>query len=250
MIFQNDGYHESGFLNSANNTISNFYNSIQQANDYLHLKAVNDSLANEIARLKGQQNTAFIIDSTTLITHFDTIPKRQYTYTWAKVINATTQFRNNYLTINKGKLHGIKPRMAVINENGVVGVIKDVTNNYATIISLLNKKTRISARLTRTNAIGYLTWDGGNYYNATLNDIPTHIKVLPGDTIVSSTYSDIYPDNIPVGIVTKIETPEGASLQKITLRLAVDMKRLGYVYIITDQYKSQKDSLEAKLNYD
>ena len=55
----------------------------------------------------------------------------------AKVINNSIFKRNNYLTINKGKKHGVEDGMGVISTNGVIGIVHSTSENYALIISIL-----------------------------------------------------------------------------------------------------------------
>ncbi len=247
LIVEGSNYHNSGFNNSANTTQGNFYKKINSAKEYLALRQINDSLAHEIARLRSTLPEAFYSDTTTIITKYDSTKKAQYTYTWAKVVNSTTEFRNNFITINKGWAQGIRPRSAVLNENGVVGVVKDVSQHYSTIISLLNKKTKLSVRHKRSGTLGNITWDGHNYIYASLNDIPSHVKLFKGDSLITSSFSAIYPDNILVGWITDIDLPDGSSMYTIKIRLAADMKRLSYVFVINNLMQSERDSLENKM---
>jgi rod shape-determining protein MreC len=239
-IARNKGYQSTAILNSANSISGNLYSGVSNAKFYLSLGAINDSLVSENARLRSlllseKYDPAKKTDSNLI---------QRYTYTEARVINNSVQKRNNYLTLDKGSLQGIKKDMAVICGNGIVGVVKDVSYHFSTVISFLHKDLPISAQINRTKDFGSLTWEGLNPKMAKLMYIPTDVMVKVGDTISTSGFSSIFPPNILVGTVTKIDQKSGESFYEIDVKLSTNFSKLRYVYIIKDRFAQEKIKLE------
>ncbi len=251
LTVQNNQYHQAVFLNSSNAVSGSFYSEINEFSEYLRLKQVNDSLVAYVETLQAMLPANQSLDTSSfypLLT--DSIVSQRYFYTGAKVINNTVDFRNNYLTLNKGSLNGIKARSAVISSKGIVGIIKDVSPRFSTVISLLNKNARISARLKKSGTAGTVLWPGGNYRYADLIEIPEHVEVKVGDTILTSPYSSIFPDGLFIGTIAEIELPEGGSMYQLRVKLGADFKQLSYVWVVEDRFVAERDSLESKLNYE
>ena len=88
--------------------------------------------------------------------------------------------------------------MAVVTSTGVVGLVKEVSTNFCTVMSLLHSKIIISSKIKKNGFFGPLSWEGKSFSYATLDDIPAHVKLTKGDTIVTSAYSLAFPENIMV----------------------------------------------------
>ena len=246
LLVQNNSFHRSGFFNSSNKFVGTILTIYTSTNEYLNLRNTNLQLAQENARLRTMQlpsflqvlphNTIHIIDSTY---------KQQYDYNCARVVNNSTNRRNNYLTLDQGYLEGIKQDMAVISSSGVVGVVVSVSQHFCSVMSCLHKDSKISAMLKRDGNIGPLSWDGSDYSLATLNDIPNHVTLKKGDSIVTSGYGSVYPRGITIGVIDSYEIKSGEPFFTVHVKLSTQFKRLSYVYIVSNRFKSEQDSLEA-----
>lgn len=251
LTIRHNYYHQAAFFNSSNAIAGGFYQKLNNFTAYLDLRRVNDSLVNYVATLQAQLPQNQFADSSTFAAlQLDTLTSQRYFYTGARVINNTVSFRNNYLTLDKGSLAGIKPRTAVMANNGIVGIVKDVSPHFSTVISLLNKNARISARLKKSGTAGTVLWSGGSFRFADLIEIPEHVEVAVGDTILTSPYSSIFPDGLFIGTVAEINLPEGSSMYEISVKLGADFKQLNYVWIIEDRLIKERDTLESSLSYD
>ena len=133
------------------------------------------------------------------------------------MINNSVNKRNNYLTLDKGSEHGIKSEMGVISSTGVVGIVKDVSAHYCTVMSLLHKNTRLSARFRNSGYFGSVTWDGDDPTKAQLNEIPKHVTFNVGDTIVATRYSSIFPEGVIIGAVSGSSSTPGGNFHQIEL---------------------------------
>src|SRR5690606_1937072 len=162
LTVQTHSYHKSKLLHSANFVSGTFYEKTNSITEYLHLKDENNRLAEENARLKQiLYNSEIIVDSTFALNPNVRVA-RDFKLFQAKIIRNSYHKKNNYLTIKGGNENGVEKDMGVINSNGVIGIVENVSKNYATIQSILNTHTRISAKVSNSNHFGTIRWDGKN----------------------------------------------------------------------------------------
>ena len=247
LIIRHNEYQRAIFSESASTLFGNVSSTITSIKDYFRLKEMNESLANENILLKNRLEEYELLRDT--IIHGtvvqDSIPV--YEYIGAKQVNATYNRTKNYTTLNRGRKNGLQKEMAVCTPEGIVGLIQDLSDHFAVVIPLINVDSRISAKIKENNYYGSLQWDGNDYAYSYLNDIPYHVEVNAGDTIVTSGLSKIFPEGIVVGYVESVDK-ETANFLKIKVKLAVDFKRINHVYVILNNKKNEQTSLEA-INY-
>ena len=247
LIIRHNEYQRAIFSEIASTLFGNVSSTITSIKDYFRLKEMNESLANENILLKNRLEEYELLRDT--IIHGtvvqDSIPV--YEYIGAKQVNATYNRTKNYITLNRGRKNGLQKEMAVCTPEGIVGLIQDLSDHFAVVIPLINVDSRISAKIKKNNYYGSLQWDGNDYAYSYLNDIPYHVEVNAGDTIVTSGLSKIFPEGIVVGYVESVDK-ETANFLKIKVKLAVDFKRINHVYVILNNKKNEQTSLEA-INY-
>jgi len=249
LLINNNNYQQTKFVNFTRSVSGVFYKKVDKFNDYLTLKEKNEKLKTENTRLRNLIQKNLEIDRDSFKTHIDTNYNQQYEFISAKIINNSINKQHNYITLNKGKVDGIKPEMGVITRNGIIGVIRGVSDHFSTAISLLNPELKISSKLKKSEFFGPLGWDGKNYKFAYLREIPLHAEVTKNDTIVTSGYSSIFPEGIPIGYVEDFEE-KGARFYEIKARLSVDFKQISEVYIIRNLRKQEQENLENQVKYD
>lgn len=248
LIFRNNSFQRSAFINSSNTLSGNILSLVADVREYLYLKEVNEQLAAENARLHGLSPESLnkTLAQNQTISVSDTLLKQQYTYIQSKIINNSVNKRNNYITLNKGSKHGIKPEVAVISSNGIVGITKDVSENFTSVLSVLNKDAKISAKIKKNNYFGSMSWDGDDYRFGTLTDIPTHVNVKVGDTIVTNSFSSIFPENILIGTIYLVEKDEGGNFFKLKVKYSTNFKNVTHIYVVTNLLKDERRALEEK----
>ncbi len=250
LLVQNSYYQRATFVNSSNRLTAGILQTSEDVKYYFNLKNENENLAKENAELRSHALESFLIIANDNHTINDTTFHQKYSYASAKVVNNSTNRRNNFITLDKGSNQGIKNNMAVITSTGVVGQVKDVSANFCTVMSLLHSKTTISAKIKKDGSYGPLSWDGENFAYATLNDIPTHVNLMPGDTIVTSAYSLTFPENIMIGTVESKERQSGKYFYTVKVKLSTDFKKLTYVYIVNNMFKNEQEELEKRSETD
>lgn len=256
LLVNSNNFQRATVLNSANEVVGNWYNMVNRSEDYLSLTEINDSLSAENELLKNELKSTFYnpkVDTgtyrDTLMVN-DTLRIKQYKYIIAKVINNSITKRNNYITLNQGSLHGIHKNMGVICSNGIVGIVKDVSPHYSTVISLLHKDIKISAQTKATKDFGSLVWDGYNPRKAQLIDIPNHVTIRRGDKVITTAFSSIFPEGIPIGVVTNAEIKTGDNFYTVDVQLSTPFEHLEYVYVIDNRMGAEQQRLEEGLKYD
>jgi rod shape-determining protein MreC len=244
LLVNNNTYQREAVVSTSNEVVGEIYSAYSDVTDYLTLGITNRLLAEENARLRRADSTSFYDSDFKLMKVNDTLGFQQYEYITAKVINNSVTKVNNYITLDAGYNKGVRKDMSVISSNGVVGIVKDVSEHFCTVMSMLNSKTRISTMIKKNGYFGSTIWSGNSPMMANLLDIPSHAKVNVGDTIVTTSFS-IYPKNIMVGRVAEIGT-SGESFKEIKVRLSTDFQNISYVYIVRDILKIERDTLEAR----
>lgn len=247
LLFQNNRFQKSSFINSSNAVSGNIYESMNEATKYLNLDVVNLDLSQENAELRNslKQSRISIYGRNYIID--DTVYHQQYEYSAARVINNSVNKANNYITLDKGSINGISEGMGVIGSKGIVGIVKTVSPHFSSVLSVLHSQSKTSAKLKSQNYFGSLIWDGRDYQYGSLVNIPKHVKIFLGDTIVSSGYSAIFPQGIDLGIITSIDKPDGSNFYDIQVKYINDFKSLEMVYIVKNVLKEEQLKIEAEV---
>ncbi|MEA9413352.1 rod shape-determining protein MreC [Flavobacterium sp. PL02] len=244
LSIQSHSFHKSRIISSANFLSGGVYEKINSVNEYLNLRKENDELVLENARLKS---LLFNAEDTTKLPLPDSIKGvKPADIIVSKVIHNSYNVHENYITINSGSNEGVKPDMGVINSLGIIGIVDNTSPRYATVISILNIKSRINAKIKKSNHFGSLTWDGKSTGFVQLIDVPRLASVRKGDTIVTGGQSVIFPENIGIGTIDKIFTDKKTNYYTINVKLFNDMTNLGHVYIIKSKDREELIKLEKR----
>ncbi|MFI5148990.1 MAG: rod shape-determining protein MreC [Bacteroidia bacterium] len=250
LIVRNNYYHKASFVNSSNALVSRLNSALDEAHVYLSLKEQNTILAKENALLRSRLPASYVDLNTPWVSVSDTGLKQKFEYTEAKVVNNSTNRRNNYLTLNRGRKQGIEPDMAVISSSGIVGTVEQVSDNFCTVKSVLHKNTVVNVKLKKDGNHGIMNWDGTDYQRATITELPSHSRMTKGDTVVVSAWSRSYPENTLVGIVESFNIKSGESTFSVKVKLSTEFKKLEFVYIARNFLSAEQKQLEEKNSND
>jgi rod shape-determining protein MreC len=249
LIYKNNNYQH--FVIS---TVSqNFTGPVQKFASFLYRQFIypkeNAYLLQQNADLLKKKDNMFIYIDDSVDTVFERdgkLKRRMYDISTAHVVFSTINKTHNYIIIDRGRKNGVTPDMAVLSPNGVAGVVSDVSDNFSTVISLLNPSSRVSAKIVPINQIGTVVWVDADPSMAQVIDIPQHLMVAVGDSVVTSGYSDVFPKDILIGtVIEKFDNPNNTFLT-IKIRLATDFRNLHNVTLISNLYKTELDSLKSK----
>ena len=250
LIFQYNTYQKSGFVNSANKVTGTVYGSFNQIKHYIGLKAANEKLALENAALKNQLKKVYYSEIPTLVNDtlflYDTLcidTFNHFNYTAANIISNTINKQKNIIFIDKGIHQGIDKGMGVMSTEGVVGVVYQSSKNYATIMPIIHRDVFISAKIKHTGYFGNLSWNGKSIHFAQLAEIPNHVSLSEGDTIVTSGFSHLFPRDELIGFVDSFKEIPGTGFYQINVKLATDFGKLKHVYILENTHFEEINSM-------
>jgi len=246
LIISNNQFVNASFFNSSNTLTANIYQFKSGVKQYFSLIRINQDLADENAYLR------FVIENPMASggVHSDSITDpgfEQFSFVPARIINKTVSRSNNFLTLDRGSAHDIKPGMGVIGAHGAVGRVKSVSNNFTTVQGLLHNDMYVSSLLKRSSILCTTHWEDNDPTIAKLLYVPRHINILKGDTVVTSGYNAVYPENVPIGVVEAVSAKENDTFLNIDIKLSVDFYSLSFVYVVVNEHRHEKDSIEATM---
>src|SRR5690554_528760 len=252
LVFAHNSYQRSVYLNSSNKVMGWIYNTSNNVTSFVHLKKSNQllleqnaTLESELYLLRSTLNDLVSSDSSNVVAFAnDSITQSQFSFIPAEVVNMSFSGPNNFITINRGSIDGIKPDMGVISQRGVVGVVSNVSTNFSLVIPIINPLFRLSAKLKNSDNYGSLSWNGKNLNEAQLGELPKHEVYNNGDTVVTS-FSRIFPKQLIIGFVSRIGESKDDNFNTFEVELATDFKSLQNVLIISDMYYEEQKALES-----
>lgn len=251
LMFQFNSYQGSVYFTSANEVSGRVYGVKSEVTAYFDLARVNEELTQqnvqlnlELSALRQQleRNTDSIVVSAHMHPVVDslvTIP--------AVVVNATTNRKNNFITINKGESDGLKPDMGVVGGNGLVGVVYQTTAHYSLVLPVVNMMSTVSCRIRNRNYLGNLRWDGEDSQYAMLEDVPRHAYFKKGDLVETSGYSTMFPAGVLVGKIIAIYNSSDGLSYELKVKLATDFGRIRDVLILPLQTVPELNVLEDRI---
>lgn len=246
MITTSHNYHETVLYGVSRNISGFVAERVEKGTYYFRLREVNEELVTENTMLKKRlaELTSGLQEG--FIPVRDSVSGINYTYLNARVISNSVNKQKNFITLDRGSKQGVAIGMGVASPSGVVGVVVGVSRNYSVVMSLLNTDFRLSASIARNDYFGSLAWDGTNYRYTRLSEIPHHVAVNEGDTIVTSGYSAIFPAGLMTGTLTG-KQKKGGDFVSLEVLLSADFKKLTDVYVIGNLTKDEREDLEKEV---
>jgi len=244
LLHNGNHHHRAQAFTTSNAVVGTIYGWRAAITDYANLKEVNRKLAEENANWRSRHESAYTPVEDLFVRINDTIHRQRYSYLTAQVVNSTWHKQRNFLTLDKGTTSGVEAEMGVIGQDGIVGVVRETSPHFASVISILSPNLRTSVRVRRTGHFGLLYWDTADPRTASVIDIPKHARIMVGDTVETRGADGTFPTGIPVGVVEELGTQPGSNYQDITIRLTEDLTRSGHVYVVKDLQRSERDLLQ------
>ncbi len=229
---------------------------IDEGTTYLKLKQINEDLVAQNKALMMQVYGTDRSQKPSYIKVKDTAGGGQlFTFVDGEIVNNSITRNDNYFTINRGKNHGVCPKMGVIAPQGIAGIVINTTKNYALVQSVLSvNKIRINAALKNSGYFGTLTWRGDNSRTMHLSDIPKYVPLKVGDTVLTDGKSAIFPQGIMVGRVAGYEIDPKTGYWDISVELSQKMGQLQKVYVVKNlkklELKQIQDTLDTTIKND
>lgn len=239
---------KSIFLNSTGIITAKINSRVDKLDQYLRLDTENDSLQRQNAKLIKKFidydiNSSLLPDDTTMI------DSSQYHLISANICNSSFHLTDNYITLCEGEKQGIQADMGVISLNGIVGIVKRVSENRSLVMSVLHSQINISCAIKRKdkNIIGILNWKSSDPKTMNLESVPKHHTVVEGDTVITSGYSTIFPKGIMVGKVKRVALEKGSNSYTIDVDLFNDPSSWDVIYVVKNKLGDEQKKLEASV---
>ena len=204
---------------------------------YFSLREINNELLIENTSLKNQVLNKDMVVGRKFIKSEDTIYQKNFLFKEVKVINSQFKYFENFLIVNAGSNSGIKEKMGLIGTKGILGIVKNVTDNYATIRPLINPNFGLKVLHQNTNSWGDLIWipQENNFQNIFVKNIPIYTKVKQGDYFISSGAEGLFPAGLKVGkVIEIIENIEQQTLD-IKLKIEEDFSRIKVGFVVMNK---------------
>ena len=253
LVFSFNSFQRSVFLSSANVVVGNVYTASNHVETFFRLRRNNNMLTErniqlekELHAMRAYMGSKLNLDSIEIQAFVHDLlgnePQR-FNFIPARVVNLMTATPNNYITINRGAAHGIKQNMGVISQDGVVGIVSEVSQQFSVVLPIINPRFRLSARLETSENMGSISWDGANAREAQLIELPRHEAFRRDDTVVTS-FSRIFPQNVVIGFVSEPGESRDGNFNAFTIRLATNFHTLQNVWVIDDRHFEEQSELE------
>ena len=246
IIFNNNYFQQSTIYRTGANVTGYISEKRSSVTDYLNLSDANARLAEENALLHNQNKSSFEVVDKEFIMINDTLFKVKYRYAPAKVINSSYSKIANFITLYKGSRHGFSENMGVINDQGLVGVITSVSNNYSIVLPIIHPKALFSVMVKDKHYFGLLKWDGKKFDVAKMTDVSNHAILQIGDTIITRE-TTIFPEGVPVGKIRDFEDIKGSNFLNINIELFTDYSKVYQVYSVDNIMANEQKELETEL---
>jgi rod shape-determining protein MreC len=225
-----------GFLQDVFDIVPNY---VDLRAENRALRELNVTLADEVNRLREAR-----LENIRLRGMIGLNERPRPSHLPANVVGKNLQLLRNTITLDVGQREGVRVNMPVVTGSGLVGKVTTASIRYAIAQILLNKDLRVSAKVQRSRVDGIVRWEGGGRLR--LSNVAKTLDVLPGDVVVTSEYSSIYPAGIRIGVVTDTHPVEGSLFQSIEIAPDVDFNRLEEVFVLLASPDSSRLVLEGR----
>jgi len=256
LIVENNQIQRRKYFSVVREVLGQFYSTVNIFQSYIGLNVTNAELMKKISKLETEiyeyKNILELKKDSTQTRNIviDSLHTVVYQFIPARVICNSILKKENYITLDKGSENGIKLDMGVISYNGVVGIVVNTSPHFSEVISLLNPQLKLSCKIQNSDHFGILVWDGKDSRYTCLTELSSYIPIKTGDTIVTSGYSAIFPEGLPVGIiVTSSQKQQNSIYSAIKVKFFTGFNNLNEVLIVKNIYQKEQNNIQ-KLSFD
>ena len=249
-------YTQAKILSRANSVVGGLQRSVFSVKHFFTLRSENEMLAARVAELEHslaayREREANMATDTLSMAQIDSAfveQLTQYSYTPARIISNTINRNRNFITLNRGRQHGITEDMAVISPDGsMVGYIVGCSDRYSVAISILNDKFTTSGKIVGDDHFGSITWNGRSPHKVQMSELTKYAEFEVGAPVVSSGLSHIFPEGVKIGVVESFSENDNQTSFDVVVRLAADMTKVSNVLVISNDGYIEATELEEEV---
>lgn len=237
---------KSSVFTSASYVSGTLYEIKHSIVKHFHLTENNKILQKENMRLRKQSPSFLYKKKRDTMSAGDTLYAQQYDYIAATIINSTTTNRNNFFTIDVGKMQGVKRGLGVFSSNGIVGIVHNCSKHFSVVKSVLTSNINIDVMIVDNGAFGLLKWDGKNPRYGSISGITNDIKINKGSRVITRGGSGIFPKGLSVGTVHSITPIEGRPLHFVEIEFAEKYGALQNVYVVKNKFLTELTNIQMQ----
>lgn len=248
LLCQGMSYHSSIWFTSANYVTGQVYRTDAEIRHFFSMSKSNEELTlrnfyleRQVSQLRNRLD--HLTGDTAGVQQLSHVDMNRYTLIPAKVVSNQLKGHDNLITIDRGRLDGLRPDMGVICGNGIVGIVYQVSDHFSIVLPVLNPKSSISCKIRGRGYFGYLHWDGGAPNEAWLDDVPRHAHFKLGEWVETSGYSSIFPPGVVVGKIMHVFNSKDGLAYRLQLHLSTDFGNLRDVLVIDEPQLSERATL-------
>jgi rod shape-determining protein MreC len=145
------------------------------------------------------------------------------------------------ITLGRGQQDGIQVGSIVSGEGGIVGRVEQVTPHTSRVLLISNSSSQIGVTVSRSRNMGYIRGQAANRVIMEFFDkVP---DVRPGDVISTSSYSQLFPPGLPVGIVESVNLNKSPAPEAV-VELSAPISRLEWVVVLPNPKAGTEELLD------
>ncbi len=232
------------YSNSVVGGVQGFWSDVR---GYFRLHSENEILIARVAELENELSGLRAERSDSLLwsrSQMEVANDQPYTYTMARVVSNSINKLENYIVVNRGTKDGIRKNMAVVSSGGaMVGYVTACSARYSVVVSILNTKFKTSGKVEDQSYMGAISWSGESRYCVEMRDLSKYSEVTEGAKIVSTGYSQIFPEGIQIGRVASAQLNKGQTAYDVVVELSADISALDEVIIINNNNYTEVEEL-------
>jgi len=238
-----NNYHHYNYLSSSNSISAGLYNFQYRMTSYFSLRDINNQLLVENANLKNQLLNKDIVVGRKYIKHKDTTYKKNFLFKEVRVINSQYKFYKNNLIINAGTKSGVKKKSGLIGTKGLIGIVTNVSNNYASVRPIINPDFGLKILHKNSNSWGDLTWipEENSFNNVYVKNIPIYTDVKEGDFFITSGAEGLFPRGIIIGRALSVKENIEKQTLIIKVKIEEDFSSLKVGFVVKNHFKKELD---------
>ena len=223
-------------LQSSSNWVASLFSTDQDAEA---LRDVNVALMEEVMQLRRLRQ-----ENMELRRKIGFRDRSNWPLVPAEIVGKNLSIGQNLITLDAGEEDSIAVNMPVINEQGLVGKIIATSGGYRIAMLALHRDFRATAKIKRSRIDGIIAWEEGD--NLLLQNVWKTADAIPGDTVVTSEYSNIFPPEIMIGVIREIGPGEGGLFSRIDVEPRVDFASLERVFVVRYRRNPVRTKLEEQ----
>ena len=164
----------------------------------------------------------------------------------ARIISKDLFSPQKYLTLDVGRIDGVEPGMAVVDEKGIIGKVIDVSEHYSRVMPYLNTDFHVPANVQPLDVAGIVSGFSDRRDALLLQYIVKTEPIELGQRVVTAGYSGVFPRGYTIGFIDSVTTPPGSNVLRILLTPATSLSTAEHAFVLLQKPDPERLQLESQ----